>query len=137
MIIHLLYIFINDEKYNNLSYILQAAGSARAQVFGDHDTVRAQGPLGLQLWAFLQTLVGVGSRHPDETRDTFTATGFRRRYPAAVLRDWVRKLGMGFCTAHPTLRSASVCVLYFIIFNYLIIPNGPQSISKFYILARI
>ena len=97
-------------------------GSARAQVFGDHGTVWAQGPLEIQLWAFLQALVGVGSRHPDETRDTFTTTGFHGRYPATVLRDWVRKLGMGFCTAHPTLRSASVCVLYFIIFNYFIIP---------------
>ena len=97
-------------------------GSARVQVFGDHGTVRAQGPLGLQLWTLLQALVGVGSRHPDETRDTLTATGFHGGYPAAVLRDWVRKLGMGFCTAHPILRSASVCVLCFIIFNYLIIP---------------
>ena len=62
------------------------------------------------------------SRHPDKTRDTFTATGFYGGYPAAVLRDWVQKLGMGFCTAHLILRSASVCISCFIIFNYLIIP---------------
>ena len=63
----------------------------------------AQGPLGLQLWALLQALVGVGSRHPDETRDTLTATGFHGGYPAAVLRDWVRKLGMGFLYGPPDL----------------------------------
>ena len=36
------------------------------------------------------------SRHPDETREYFTATGFHGRYPEAVFRDRVRKLGMGF-----------------------------------------
>ena len=36
------------------------------------------------------------SRHPDESRDTLTATGFHERYPETVFRDRVRKLGMVF-----------------------------------------
>ena len=36
------------------------------------------------------------SRHPDETQEYFTATGFRGRYQEAIFRDRVRKLGMGF-----------------------------------------
>ena len=70
-------------------------GSARAQVFGDHGTVRAQGPLGNTRMG-LEAYYWRWSRHPDETREYFTATGFRGRYPEAVFRDRVRKLGMGF-----------------------------------------
>ena len=56
--------------------------------------MRAQGLLGNIKW-------GWGpyqrwSRHPDENRDTLTATGFHERYPEAVFRNLVRKLGMGF-----------------------------------------
>ena len=36
------------------------------------------------------------SRHPDETREYFTATRFHERYLEAVFRDRARKLGMGF-----------------------------------------
>ena len=67
---------------------------ARAQVFSDHGTVRAQGSLGNTKWAW--SPYWRWSRHPDKSRDILTATGFHGRYPEAVFRDRVRKLGMGF-----------------------------------------
>ena len=69
-------------------------GSARSQVFGNHDTMQAQGSLGNTKWAWGPNWRW--SRHPDESRDTLTTTGFHGRYPEAVFRDRVRKLGMGF-----------------------------------------
>ena len=69
-------------------------GSARAQVFGDHGTVRAQGSLENTKWA--RGLYRRWSRHPNETREYFTATGFHERYPEAVFKDRVQKLDMGF-----------------------------------------
>ena len=63
-------------------------------MFGDHGTVRAQGSLGNTKWA--RGRYRRWSRHLDETREYFTATGFHERYLEAVFRDRVRKLGMGF-----------------------------------------
>ena len=65
-----------------------------AQVFSDHGTMRAQGSLENTKWAWGP--YWRWSRHPDETREYFTATGFHGRYPEAVFRDRARKLGMGF-----------------------------------------
>ena len=69
-------------------------GLARTHVFGDRGTVRAQGLLENTKWA--RDPYRRWSRHPDETREYFTATGFHGRYPEVVFRDWVLKMGMGF-----------------------------------------
>ena len=68
--------------------------SARAQLFGKHVTVRAQSSLVNTKWAWGPYLRW--SRYPDENWDTLTATGLHGRYPEAVFRDRVRKLGMSF-----------------------------------------
>ena len=80
--------------FNLYIYNCRRRGSARAQVFGNHGTVRAQGSLGNTKWA--SSPYWRWSRHPDKSRDTLTATGFHGRYPETVFRDRVRKLGMGF-----------------------------------------
>ena len=67
---------------------------ARAQVFGNHGTVRAQDSLGNTKWTWGP--YWRWSHHPDKTREYFTAIGFHGRYPEAVFKDWVRKLGMDF-----------------------------------------
>ena len=86
-----------------------------AQVFGDHGTVRAQGSLENTKWA--RGPYRRWSRHPDETREYFTATVFHERYPEAVFKDRVRKLSMGF--VWPTRPfSWPPCVF---IFYYLLI----------------
>lgn len=103
----------------NLDDTCRRRSSARAQVFGYHSTVRAQGLLGNTKWACGP--YRRWSRHPDESRDTLYSNWIPRRFPEAVIRDRGRKLGMGFWNAHPTLRLASVCVLCFITFNYKII----------------
>ena len=94
---------IKDDKLQTLGIsfsipsgvtIIGGGVSARAQVFGDHDTVRAQDSLENTKWA--RGLYWRWSRYPDEIREYFTAIGFHGRYPKAVFRDRVRKLGMGF-----------------------------------------
>ena len=69
-------------------------GSARTQVFGDHGTVRAQDSLENTKWAW--SPYRRWSYHPNETQEYFTVTGFHGRYPEAVFRYRVRKLGIGF-----------------------------------------
>ena len=53
----------------------------------------------------------------------FTVTGLHGGPQQPSSETGFEKLGMGFWNAHPTLRLASVCVLYFITFNYLIISS--------------
>ena len=60
----------------------------------DHGTVWAQGLLENIKWAWGP--YRRWSRHLDENQDTLTAIGFHRRYPEAIFRDRVRKLGMDF-----------------------------------------
>ena len=84
---------VNNTLFN-LFTIYRRRGSARGQVFGDHGTMRAQGLLRNTKWAWGP--YQRWSRHPDETHKYFTAIGFHGRYPEAIFRDRVQKLGMGF-----------------------------------------
>ena len=70
--------------------------SARAQVSGDYDTVRAQGPLGIQLGHFDRLWLENKIATQVKFGNTFTVTGSHGGSPAAVIKDWVRKLGMDF-----------------------------------------
>ena len=78
----------------NYTSICRRRGLARAQVFGDHGTVWAQGSLGNTKWS--RGPYRRWSHHPHKTREYFTAIGCHGRYLEAIFKDRIRKLGMGF-----------------------------------------
>ena len=81
---------------------------ARAQVFGYHGTMRAQGSLGNIKWAWGP--YWRWSRHPDKSRDTLYSNWILRKIPISCIQRSGSETGSGICLAHPTFQLASVCI---------------------------
>ena len=117
---------------------LQTLGISFSIPSGDHGTVRAQGSLENTKWAWGP--YRRWSRHPNKSRDTLTATGFHGRYPEAVFRDRVWKLGMGFIwPTQPFGWPPCVFIFYYLwLLSYFLITVWFARISLlFYLLCTL
>ena len=83
-------------------------GWSRAQVFSNHDTVRAQCSLA-NIKMGLRPILEMES--PPGWKPGYTYSNWiPRKIPRSRLQRSGSKTGYGLCLAHPTFRLASVCV---------------------------